>query len=261
MSELESFLNDVPVEEAETTETEAQADEVTEQAANTTETETAEPEQETESDGSPAEPEKETMVPIAGMLAEREKRQEYERQLKEANEKLAAIETPKKEMQIPDPLDDGEGFNSTIKQAFESIPEQVNDAVQKRLDQASFRRAERKYGDEFQEKLAAANQFLNDNPQINLPGDDVVEEAFEAYQKHLDVQQWQDPDFISKKEAEIEQRILEKLKAQQGEASEKEAAKQKLAETLTPSLATSRANGANKPVLDVPDPLSTTFNR
>lgn len=253
MSELETFLNDSMPEEK------PQEPEVPEPEA-TPEESTAEPEPEPE--GSPAEPEKEEKIPIAALLDEREKRQLYEKRLKEANQKIAEFEAkPKPELTIPDPLDDGEGFQSTVKQAFESIPEQVNDAVQKRLDQASFRRAERKYGEEFQAKVAEANEFLNQNPQIQLPGDDIVEEAFEAYQKHLDVQQWQDPDFIAKKEAEIEQRVLEKLKNQQGEADQKAEAQRKLAETLTPSLAGVRANGANKPTIDIPDPLATTFNR
>lgn len=257
MSELESFLNDEPVTEATETpaEPEATEQETTAETEEVTE-EVAEPE------GSPAEPEKDEKIPLAALMAEREKRQLYEKQLQEAQQKIAKFEeAPKPELNIPDPIDDGEGFQSSVKQAFESIPEQVNSAVQQRLDQASFRRAERKYGDEFQEKIALANEYLNQNPQIQLPGDDIVEEAFEVYEKHLEVQQWQDPDFVAKKEAEIEQRLLEKLSKQQTETADKEAAKQKLAETLTPSLAAARANGANKPVVDIPDPMQTTFNR
>lgn len=251
MSELDSFLDDDVTEEAEVVEELAEVTPDETETESTVETES----EETEEVGSPTEPEKPEAkeVPLAALLDERDKRQSLQKQLDELR-----TQTPEVKQEIPSVFDDEAGFNK-------SIDDRIDAKVQARLNQASASRAQRKYGDEFEAKLAEANEFLNSNPSIAnevLSGDDPMEAAFERHAQYKESLQLNDPNYREKLKAEIKAEALKEIQAELDGDLKAKTEKDKLTESLTPSLAGQKAVGGNTVVAKaVEDPLETTFNR
>ena len=246
MSELDQFLNvaeeaatDAPIEPAaaEVTPTESEAEVKQEQAA----------------EGSTSEPvktEKESgHVPLAALLDEREKRQKLQAELEQYRSQQKPQET-----QPPDLFDDPAAYAAHVEQlisnkGFENAV--VVSQAMMRMQHEDYDAMEAKFADMVKENPSLAVQLRN----AELPAVFAYETAKKAEKLALleNVDEWE-----VKKTAELEAKIRAELTAEL-EAKASAAAK---GDNLSPSLTKQRADGANSGViLDVPDPLQSTFNR
>ncbi|WP_299083805.1 hypothetical protein [uncultured Paraglaciecola sp.] len=245
MSELETFLDDDPVEEPKV----ETAEETTEQSA-TTEESTAELAPEKEPDVSPAETQSEDKIPIAALLDEREKRQAAQRELEQLRKQVQP-----KEDKTPDVLDDQEGFVKTIRN-------DVQQAIINERANISEHHARQKH-DDFDTRWVEVERFIAEKGL----GNDVVNHvdpyghAFKLYDDHLEMQRLKDPGHMEKIRAELREELRAEILSEKGEIDAKADAKAKLEATLTPSLANQRSEGSVTAAQPVADPLETTFNR
>jgi hypothetical protein len=157
------------------------------------------------------------------LTAFKAKAQDEKRKRQELESRYAK---PEAETEIPDVFDDPKGF---LDEATRRASEQFN----QRILASSQRRAERKYGDEFTEKVEAANEFLNANPDIAervFSGDDPVEEAIYELQQFEEKQKLQDPNYVDKLTAEIEAKVRATVEAEMAAKADKTAG-------ISPSLA------------------------
>ena len=249
MSELAEFIEssvevEAPIEAAE---------ETTEELAEAPDVEEPEAEQE-EPQGSTTEPdktEKHGEVPIKALLDEREKRQSYERELAELKQQMAANKAP---VEVPDPLDNTEGFVSHLSQDFEGRLSKTRVEMSQefmRMTHEDYDEAEAKFISMANENPALAREMQ----AATLPAKfvyDTVKKA-EKLEKLSNVDE-----FEATTRAEIEAKVRAEIKAEVEAKAKAEAEK---AGSLTPSLAQQRAEGGNREVITVADPLATTFNR
>jgi len=234
-----------PVEEAD--------DPVTEEAetADTPEVETPkEPE-------APAAPEahKEKDVPYAAMKAEREKRQERERELQERDRRIAEYErqlqelrNPAQPQQQPKPIEIWEDPDAYINQRLQSVEQQQTARLYAALE-AQAREVYPDYDDVF----AVVQEHAKTNPTIGPQVLSAPNPALAAYKlgKHLrELKQMEDPEaYRAKVAAEVRAEIEAELRA-------KEDAKRKAAQTIPPDLSSSRNVAGNAaPVVDDFDAL------
>lgn len=210
------------------------------------------PEPVAEDQGSPPEPEKQGgTVPIAALLDEREKRQQFQREL----EALRAAKQQPEPQKIPDVLDDQEGFVRHVQSEIRN----ATTAVRIEMSQDVMRMQHEDY-DAMEAKFIAMAQ---DNPQLaqkmmesSLPAKFVYETAKKAEKLELmeNVDEWE-----AKKTAEIEAKIRAEMEAKY---SGKVKANADKAASLTPSISTVAAAGGNSRIpIHIADPLETTFNR
>ena len=243
--ELAQFLN----------EPEGSTDEpVTEPAVTETPAEPEPAAKELEQDGSTSEPvktEKESgHVPLAALMDEREKRQK----LQAENEQLRAQIKPQEAAQPPDLFDDPAAYAAHVEQlisnkGFENAV--VVSQAMMRMQHDDYDAMEAKFAEMVKENPSLAVQLRS----AELPAVFAYETAKKAEKLALleNVDEWE-----AKKTAELEAKIRAELTAEL-EAKASAAAK---GDNLSPSLTKQRADGANSGViLDVPDPLQSTFNR
>lgn len=252
MSELETFLNDEPVETPETP-PEPIAEETPPAEPPTDETPAETPPEPEE--GSPAEPKEEGKIPIAALLDEREKRQERDRRIAELEAKLSeANKTPPPK--APDVLEDQEGFTKH----FEDRLAQARREDRIEISQDLMRTMHEDY-DEMEIKFAELAQknpaLVTQLNQSQLP----AKFAYDTAKAAIEAEKLSDPAYLSQKEAEMEARIRKKIEAENAENAAKAEAEAKLEATLTPSLANQRGGATAGTVPEVADPLETTFNR
>lgn len=244
MSELDQFLNvaeeaatDAPIEPAaaEVTPTESEAEVKQEQAA----------------EGSTSEPvktEKESgHVPLAALKDEREKRQRLQAELEQL--KAQVKPTPP-----PDMFDDPAAYAADIDRRIDDGTFRASVVVSQammRLQHQDYDAMEAKFAEMVQENPILGVQLRS----AELPALFAYETAKKAEKLAAmeNIEEWE-----AKKTAELEAKIRAELTAEL-EAKASAAAK---GDNLSPSLTKQRADGANSGViLDVPDPLQSTFNR
>ena len=249
MSELAEFIESTVEVEA----PEEVTEETTEEMAEAPEVEEPEPEQE-EPQGSttePDKPEKTGEVPIAALLDEREKRQAYERELAQLKQQLAEKQTP---AETPDPLDDTNGFVSHVMSQVEKA--RLQDRVE--LSQEVMRMSHQDYDEAEAKFIAMANEnpaLIQEMHSTRLPAKFV----YDTVKKAEKLEQLQNVDeFEAKTRAEVEAKLREEIRAELEGKIKSDLSKE---QSLTPSLAKQRAQGGNREVLSVADPLETTFNR
>jgi hypothetical protein len=250
--ELNDFPNDLPsIEEppaevsAETEPSQTQEP----QAEETTGAKTAEPEQQAAAEDSPPEPEKSDKqtdnVPITALLDEREKRQQFERQVKDYEAQLEKLK--QQPVQAPDLLDDQQGYANHIQQQ-----------VDQKIRTATFEMSQqlmRAQHDDYDQAADAFLEMTKSNPQLvadmqahPIPAKFVYETAKKAEQYAA----MQDVDtYKAKLKAEARTEVKAEMEAEAEAKAEKEA---KLNGALAPSLTNTRAAGANNTQLAVPDP-------
>lgn len=102
----------------------------------------------------------------------------------------------------------------------------ADERFEARIMASSHRRAERKYGTDYQSKVDAANEYLNDNPSIAaevFAGDDPVEDAILAHERFLESEQLKDPNYMAAHDAKIAEEAVAKYKAEQEAKAKKTA--------------------------------------
>lgn len=192
------------------------------------ETEAEEPQEEPEVKAEkPEEPEKPTpppgdegKVPLQALLDEREKRQQYEKELKAFREQQekAKAQAPK----LPDYFEDPEGYNAAVDKLVQDRVSQVEARVNQQMSQAwlsmSERAAKARYQD-FDEKLEAFSQEAQNNPVLAaqmVQSPDPGEYVYQTGKKLLALSTT--PDLDSLRE-QIRNELLAEMK--QGEAEKK----------------------------------------
>lgn len=249
MSELESFIEEnTAVPETEPTPEPAEP-EVPEAAPEPE----PEPEATPEPEGSTAEPDKQEKpgeVPIAALLDEREKRQNFEKRVRELETQLQTKQAEK----LPDVLDDQEAFVNQLTSQMQS--QRLMDRIEisqefMRMQHDDYAEAELKFAE-----MAAGNPALVEEMKAHaFPAKFAYETAKKAEKlaQMENVDEWE-----AKKTAEIEARVKAQLEA---EIKAKAEATAKAEASLAPSLAAQQAAGKNNEVVMPADPLDTTFNR
>ncbi|HEY7823643.1 MAG TPA: hypothetical protein VIG24_12450 [Acidimicrobiia bacterium] len=207
-----------------------QAEEAVESEAPTGEAEGHEPAQastpEEESD------EGEETAPIAAIVAERKKRQEAERRLKEYEERFNKAEPQK----VPDVFEDQEGFTRYIQ-------DQVSQATwQARVDTTQELMRERHEDYDAKEakflEMATENPALLQDPAFQR---NPAKYAYEVVTKAEKFEQMQNVDqYEAKLRAELETKLRKELEAEYGE---KAAGKAQKREAIMPTLTNSGSPG------------------
>ena len=247
MSELAEFLEG----EEPTVETPTEPEAVTETPAEPEPEAPKEPEATAEepqgSTTEPDEPEKADLVPVKALLDERGKRQSAERELEIL--RAQSVETPP----APDVLDDQEGFVNHVKSQVDQGVRQGIVAMSRDLMMAQhddFLNKEEQFMKMAEENPSLINQMWAVGNPAKFAYDTVIKAERLAAMENVD--EWE-----AKKEAEIEARVIARMEAKAAEKAKQDAK----GDALSPSLTAQRAEGANAPVMDVPNPLQSTFNR
>jgi hypothetical protein len=244
--ELASFLED-------STESTGEAP-VTEVVTDTPAEPTPEPNQEPEAkdESSPPELEKQSgTVPIAALLDEREKRQQYQREL----EALRATKPPEPQVRIPDVLDDQEGF---VKH-FQSELKNATTAIRIEMSQDLLRMQHEDY-DAMEANFVA---MANENPSLAqqmVESSNPAKFAYDTAKKAEKLARMENIDeWEAQKTAEIEAKVRAQIEAELTGKIKGHADK---VSSLSPSISTVAAAGGNSRVPEtVPDVLLTKFNR
>jgi hypothetical protein len=168
MSDLEAILRRETGEEKPQEESNEPAVEAKPEALDETETpEAPEPEVKAKDEPKTPPPGDDGKVPIQALLEEREKRQQYERELKEFREQQekAKQSAPK----LPDYFEDPEGYNAAVEKLVQErvsgLEQKVNQQMSAAWLSMSERAAKARYQD-FDEKLAAFEQEARNNPVL-----------------------------------------------------------------------------------------------
>lgn len=247
--ELEEFVNEATATEETPAEDSATEETPEPQADAETGDKDAEPEQQAEAEDvppTPSEPEKQPdNVPISALLDEREKRQQYERELKEAQAQLQQ----QQQQPAPDLLDDQQGYAAHIQQQVDSKIRNVTIQMSQEMMRSQH--------DDYDE---VENKFLDmaqNDPRLGaemtahpMPAKfvyDTVKKA-ETYAEMQDVDTYK-----AKVEAEVRAKLKAEMEAEAKAKAEKDA---KLNGALSPSLTNTRAAGANNEAVSIPDPLT-----
>lgn len=174
------------------------------------------------------------MVPFAGLKAERQKRQEYERQVRELEAKLA-----EKQTQQPIPA-----FFEAPEQYVQHLTQQAEQQANQRLMAALDAQARDSYAD-YDDVVAFLTEQAAGNPALaqqvfNAPNPAVA--AYKLGKQLQDMERMKDPDAYK---AQLEAELRAKWEA---EIKSKEEAKAKAAAEIPPDLATARnATAATQP--------------
>ena len=245
--ELEEFVKEATAPEE--TPAEDSATEETPQPEPQADAETGDkPEQQETKDvpPTPAEPEKQSdNVPISALLDEREKRQQYERQFKEAQAQLQQ----QQQQPAPDLLDDQQGFVEHIKNDFNQ--QLVNSQI---LMSQEMMRLHHKDYDQVEDKFF---KMAQNDPRLgaemtanSMP----AKFAYETVKKAEQYAEMQDVDsYKAKVEAEVRAKVTAEIEAEAKAKADKEA---QLNGALSPSLTNTRAAGANNEPLSIADPMA-----
>lgn len=257
MSEQErDFLDEYRDEDAALsgTENESGDDEAVDDEAETAEQTEADTAKESEAPAA-TEAQKDSHVPYAAMKAEREKRQERERELQETSRRMAELERQLQELRNPaqpqqqhKPVEIWEDPDAFINQRVQAVEAKAND----RLYAALEAQARETYPD-YDEVFAVVQEHAKTNPAIGQKVLSAPNPALAAYKlgKQLAEQkQMEDPAaYRARIEAEIRAQIAAESKAK-GEA------KRKAADAIPPDLSSSRnVAGTAVPVADDFDAL------
>ena len=255
MSELDDFVADSTAE-VEETPVEAQETPVEAPEAPVEETETPEePPQEEAPEGSTAEPETpktDKEVPLTALLDERDKRQQYQAQVEELKRQLEeATKTPEV---MPDVLEDQEGFVAQLESKLIQATKQNRIELSQEMMRITHEDYDAVEG-KFVEMAADNHDLARQMAEARNP----AKFAYDTVKKAEKLEQLENVDELeAKMRAELEEKVRAELKAEyQGQLEDLQAK----AGALSPSIAGERAAGGNAPVLDVDDPLETTFNR
>lgn len=209
----------------------------------------------------PAAPEAqaETHVPYAAMKAEREKRQERERELQESNRRMAELERQLQELRNPaqpqqqaqrvEIWEDPDAFVSQHVQ-------RVEQATTQRMYAALEAQARELYPD-YDDVFAVVQEHAKANPAIGQQVLSAPNPALAAYKlgkKLSELKQMEDPEaYRAKVEAEVRAKVEAEYRA-------KEEAKRKAAESIPPDLSSSRNVAGNGQPSGV-DEFETLFPR
>jgi len=246
--ELETFLTD----EAATEETPAE-DSATEETPQTEEPQAAEStgdkDAEATAEDVPPTPEKTEKqsdnVPISALLDEREKRQQYQQQLKDTQAQLQQMQQPR---EAPDLLDDQGGFVNHIQQ-------QVDNQIRSSAIQMS-QEMMRSQHEDYEQVESKFLEMATANPELGAQMSNHPMPAKFVYDTVKNAEQYADmqnvPAYKAKLKAEARAEVEAEIKAEAQAKADKDA---KLNGALSPSLATTRAAGANNEALSIPDPL------
>jgi len=248
--ELEEFVKEATAPEE--TPAEDSATEETPQPEPQADAETgdkAEPEQQAEAEDvppTPAEPEKQSdNVPISALLDEREKRQQYERQFKEAQAQLQQ----QQQQPAPDPLDDQQGYADHIQQQVDSKIRNVTIQMSQEMMRSQH--------DDYDQAENKFMQMVSDDPslQIKLQQSEYPAKfVYETVKKAEQYAEMQDVDsYKAKVEAEVRAKVTAEIEAEAKAKADKEA---QLNGALSPSLTNTRAAGANNEPLSIADPMA-----
>ncbi len=263
-SELEEFAN---VETTEETVTEQTATEETPQpdaqpetqVEDTTGAKEAEPEQAATED-SPPEPadsdkEQDIDAPVPGVRGirdERRKRQEAEQDLTDArheNRRLKEqLQQTQQPQQAPDILDDPQAYTGYMQQ-------QITDGVRAATIQMSqhLMRSQHDDYDQAEDKFMAMAQS---NPKLVADFQASPMPAQFVYETVKKAEQYADMQNVDAYKAKLEAEAYAKAKAElEAEAKAKADKDAKLNGSLSPSLANTRAAGANNEPLTIADPM------
>lgn len=237
------------------------ADEADTPEVEVTETADETPEAETPTDPeAPAASEapKETHVPYAAMKAEREKRQERERELQERDRRIADYERQLQELRNPaqpqqqQSVEIWEDPDAFVRQRVEAVEQQATNRLYAALE-AQARDTFPDYDDMF----AVVQEHAKTNPTIGQQVLSAPNPALAAYKlgKQLaEMKQMEDPAaYRAKIEAEVRASIL-------AEEQAKADAKRKAADAIPPDLSSSR-NVAGNDAAAAPDTFETLFPR
>lgn len=182
---------------------------------------------------------KDDHVPLAALKAEREKRQERDRELEQIRKELEALrrgQQPPEQEEEPEIWDNPDEFVSRKVQA-------VQQQLQGRLYSALEAAAREQYPD-FDEKFDAVKAEVDVNPALRdriLAAPNPALEAYRTGKRLLEYQQMQDPDAYRQK---IEAEVRAKLEA---EYKAKEEERAKASQNLPPDLTASRSVKGNEP--------------
>jgi hypothetical protein len=174
---------------------------------------------------------KSEMVPVAGLMAERHKRQESERKVRELEAKLTAQQTPP-----PDFFGDPAEY---VKQAMQQAETQAN----KRLVAALEAQARDSYPD-YDEVLDFLNEQAASNPALAQQVFDSANPAVAAYKlgKQLrEMDRMKDPDAYR---AQLEAELRAKWEAEQQASAN---TRQRVAAEIPPDLAAARSATGDAP--------------
>jgi hypothetical protein len=205
------------------------------------------------------EPHQETSVPYAAMKAEREKRQERERELQERDKRIAEYErqleelrNPTQKQEQPDPVEIWENPDAFVSQRIQTVEQRATN----RLYAALEAQARELYPD-YDEIFSVVQEHAKTNPMVGQQVLSAPNPALAAYKlgKQLrEAKQLEDPvAYREKLAAEIRAEIEAEFKA-------KEEAKRKAVNAIPPDLSSSRnVAGKGQPVSE--DPFETLFPR
>lgn len=190
-------------------------------------------------------------VPIAALMAEREKRQKHEKELAEAKRQLEEFQRSQQQVQMPEFFADPEGYVQTVVS-------QVEFRARDRMF-AAMEEEQREAHDDFDTHFEAAMTEAQQNPAIARDILNAKNPAKAAYQLGKRMAQASalvaDP---AKYEAELEAKLRAKWEAEQAanrEAAAKAAQQAKL-DAIPPDLASERSTSSRTaPKVDVFDQL------
>lgn len=243
--ELEEFVNEATATEETPAEESVEAEKPQEEPQAEAETgEKAEPEQQDSEDvpPTPAEPEKQPdNVPISALLDEREKRQYYERQVKDMQARMQ-----QQQMQpAPDLLDDQQGFVQHIQKGVNQ--QIVSSKIQ--MSQEMMRLQHDDY-DKAEDTFMALAQ---NDPRLGAEMAAHPMPAKFVYDTVKKAEQYAEMQDVDGYKAKLKAELQAEMDAEAKAKADKEA---KLNGALSPSLTNTRAAGANNEALTVPDPMA-----
>jgi len=129
----------------------------------------------------------------------------------QAEASLQGKPEPVQQQELPDPLDDPAGYAAAVQRM-------ADNRYTQRVLISSHKRAQRKYGSEYEAKMEAAGTWLaQTNPEIRdsvLFGDDPVEDAIVEYEKHTETEKLKDPNYIAQLTEKARQEGYEKAQAE-----------------------------------------------
>jgi hypothetical protein len=157
-------------------------------------------------------------VPLKALTEERHKRQEAERRAQDAEAKLK--QASQEDKKVPDPVEDPEGYKQYMEDEanLNALRTKVSLSRDIMLD----------LKEDYAEKETVFVELAKTNPflvqQMNA-SPNPAKFAYQTAVEHLDVQQYRDPKFREKLEAEIKAKVEADLKAQrEGKQPDKKSA-------------------------------------
>jgi hypothetical protein len=186
-------------------------------------------------------------VPLSAMLDERDKRQKAERRAEDVEAQLQQMQQPQ---QAPDILDDPQGFTGYMQQ-------QITDGVRAATIQMS-QMMMRSQHDDYDQAEDKFMQMAQSNPQLVAEFQASSMPAQFVYNTVKKAEQYADMQNVDGYKAKLKAQAREEVKAElEAEAQAKADKDAKLNGALSPSLANTRAAGANNEPLTIADPMAS----